>query len=343
MAADVTVCIPAYRAASFIDRTINCALAQTHKSIRILISVDKCEDDTAEICRRHAREDPRIEVVVHPERLGWSKNVNSAIDRVDTEYFFVYFHDDIISPSYVERLLKVMKDRTDAASAHCDLIEFGLLDEIKPANSYEGPAIRRLIEFLMTRKGTALRSLMRTDAVIKSLRFPEILGDNQWAVYPFHLELLAAGPALGLSAPLYKRWNRNGSLTRSKNWLHDDMDSFLNSQRESAKICLDIVERAAQTPGQRKIGCYCLALFFLRFTREQELRMNDLKLRNSAVISEKFSDFSLPYASDELEADVLRWVRAAEADLLFFEAKILRQRGDAEAALSRLTEACSLA
>ena len=36
----VSVCIPAWRAAEFIDRTLRCARAQTHDALRIVVSID---------------------------------------------------------------------------------------------------------------------------------------------------------------------------------------------------------------------------------------------------------------------------------------------------------------
>jgi glycosyltransferase involved in cell wall biosynthesis len=117
-AADVSVCIPAYEAAAFIDRTLACARRQTHARLRILVSIDASEDATESICRRHAAGDPRIEVLAQPRRLGWSENANAVLARVRTPFCFLYFHDDIIVPDYVARLREALLQRPDAASAH---------------------------------------------------------------------------------------------------------------------------------------------------------------------------------------------------------------------------------
>ena len=52
--ARVSVCIPAYEAEEFIDRTLRCARAQTLQDIRILVSIDVSGDDTESVCRAHA-------------------------------------------------------------------------------------------------------------------------------------------------------------------------------------------------------------------------------------------------------------------------------------------------
>ena len=46
----VTVCIPTWQGQDFIGRALDCARHQTLMDIRILVSVDRCDDDTAAIC-----------------------------------------------------------------------------------------------------------------------------------------------------------------------------------------------------------------------------------------------------------------------------------------------------
>ncbi|NNC42690.1 MAG: glycosyltransferase family 2 protein, partial [Acidimicrobiia bacterium] len=94
-APQVTVCIPTYQSESFIERTLGHASTQTHQNLRILVSVDQSEDATEEICRRYAAADSRFEVYAHESRLGWAHNLNFLLDKVESEFFFIYFHDDI--------------------------------------------------------------------------------------------------------------------------------------------------------------------------------------------------------------------------------------------------------
>lgn len=96
--ARVNVCIPAYEAEEFIDRTLRCARAQTFEDIRILVSIDVSADDTEGVCRTHAAEDERVEVLAQPRRLGWAGNVNFLLERAGGEFAFLYFHDDLIEP-----------------------------------------------------------------------------------------------------------------------------------------------------------------------------------------------------------------------------------------------------
>ena len=342
MIANVTICIPAFQAESFIDRTLTCARSQTYEHLRILVSVDYSDDTTVDICRQHAREDRRVEVIAQQERLGWSQNANAALDGVDTEFFFLYFHDDIIEPTYVERLLHALIERPDAATAHCDLVEFGLFDQLNLAHTYDGPPSHRLIEFLVSPiKGTTLRSLTRTSVVSNDLRFPIIPGDNHWSAYPFHLKQLAAGPAIGVHEPLYRRWQREGSLT--KVWQAKDIALVVASQRKSACVCLDIIDRASTTEAEREAGRYCLHIFMLLFTRSEEIRLENDRLVNSQEISELFtSERRRPIGIETLTCDQQEWLRLLEGELYFLEANLQLKVGCNEDACSSLAAACAI-
>src|SRR5215213_6912230 len=236
---DVTICIPTWQAEPFIDRTLTCARAQTYANIRILVSIDRCEDGTEAKCWHHAKQDSRIEVLVQNQRLGFAENTNLLLDRVDTQFCFLYFHDDIIEPTYTECLLAALQDHPEAKSAHCDMGRFGLQQGIVGGTDYEGNATERLARLLVGPvTGTPLRSLFRSELIEKGLRFSIIGEEGFWRCRPFLMHLLAAGPARHVPEVLYRRWFRDGSMTTT--W-KPTREAFLEGQSQSAKICLEII------------------------------------------------------------------------------------------------------
>lgn len=261
MSPDVTIGIPTYRSEAFIDRTLDCARRQSHAALRIVVAVDPADDATEARCRRHAAEDPRVQVLVHPARVGWVRNANAVLARMDTEFGFLYFHDDLIAPDYVEKLLSALRARPEAASAHCDLQEFGLARDLKPAHAYEGPALRRLVDFMMTRRGTTLRSLLRLARFEPPARFPEFEFDGPWSAYVFHLRLLVAGPAVAVHEALYRRWQREGGLTRSPGWRQPAAEVVESASRQGREACRQLLEAVCRTPEERRTAHHCLELF----------------------------------------------------------------------------------
>jgi len=327
---EVAICIPTYGAEGFIKRTLDCACAQTHASIRIFVSVDRSDDRTAEICTERSRDDKRIEVAIQKERLGWSRNANVALDLAglaESPYAFLYFHDDIIEPTYVERLLRTLQEQPDAASAHCDLVEFGLSDEVRKAHTYRGTPLHRLVDFLMTKRGTTLRSLVRREAFATPLSFPQIHGDNHWTAYVFHMALLAAGPAIGVHEPLYRRWQRDGSLTRSEGWEHESIEALIRGHDESREHSLRVIESTLSDSLERALATYSLDLHQRLFVRQQQRRLGNREpidhlmakpgRANSAATLDE-----LTIASDVITPEAKGWIRTAEASLRNLEASL---------------------
>jgi hypothetical protein len=196
----VSVCIPAYEAAAFIERTLDHAQAQTHGDLRILVAVDRSTDATEEICRERARHDDRIDVVAHLEQQGWVGNVNSLLDRVETEFAFVYFHDDLIEPTYSTRLAGALRSDPEATSAHCDVRLFDREDEwFRAGRAYAGPAVPRLLTYLVVPdRGSMMRSMVRAASPTGRLRMTP-------AGSAYEMALVAAGPVVRVPEVLYHR------------------------------------------------------------------------------------------------------------------------------------------
>jgi hypothetical protein len=303
----------------------------------IVVSIDVSDDRTEAICLKHAEEDGRVQVIKQPERLGWSKNANALLGSVETDYFFIYFHDDIIEPAYVEVLVDVLENNPEAASAHCDLAEFGLKERIRPAHTYQGSALRRLVDFMTTRRGTMLRSMVRRKALNGALRFPDIHGDNQWAAFAFHMQLVAAGPAIGVNHILYKRWHREGSLTRSTGWMSDSMESVLLGQKEFLACSMALFEGLKLADEQLAVAKQCLAMFQLEFVRTQQIRLNnreDVHLSDVMPLLEESHSFPCDGLLDE---EMLRCIDRLKESLLRLESKLDGEAGPDKPPARRLS------
>jgi glycosyltransferase involved in cell wall biosynthesis len=226
---EVTICIPAYQAEGFIDRTLRFAAGQTLRELRILVSIDASTDRTEKVCRAFAATDPRVEVITGPERLGWGGNVNRLLDAVTTEFFFIYFHDDIILPQYAGTLLAALRADPDAASANASVQTFGNSDEIEPAHAFRGSLHERLSQlWLPDFFGMPLRSMIRRDRLGPAARLPEGIG-GMLREEAFLAQLVAAGPAVAVETPLYLRWVRDAGVLGS--WRALPFEDFLAGWR----------------------------------------------------------------------------------------------------------------
>ncbi|MDZ4735150.1 MAG: glycosyltransferase family A protein [Rhodospirillaceae bacterium] len=181
----VTVCVPAFRAASFVGETLTHIAAQTHDNLRILVSVDLSDDDTAAHCRRFAS-DPRFDIVVQAKRRGWIDNINSLIERVETDDYCIVPHDDLIEPGYVAALRATLDRRPKAVVAYTDIEAFGALKGWASQKPIVGTLFDRVAKFLTEHfdavafRGLVRRSRAGNDLAMKSNQFNGYAADTLW-------------------------------------------------------------------------------------------------------------------------------------------------------------------
>jgi|SRR5579872_3818447 len=140
----VEALLPAWRAAEFIQGTLDSLSAQTHADFSVCVSVDLGDDDTHAICQRHAKRDGRFRVVRQPQRLGYAGNCNFLLAEARAEYVLFAFHDDLLAPTYLEALGAALDGAPQAVLAYSDL-ELTRLDgrrELCVYTALEGAASR---------------------------------------------------------------------------------------------------------------------------------------------------------------------------------------------------------
>lgn len=259
----ITVCIPTYNGASFVDRALRSAQGQTFRRLKILVSIDKSTDATADLCRSFARDDPRIEVLEQRERLGWCANVNALLERVDTPFFFLYFHDDIILPQYCEHLHRALLGRPDAASANCDLMDLGAVEDFKPGRAYEGSTAQRILTLWGVKdRGTPFRAMIRTNRVGPEYRMPL---EEQASLAPgqtLQMRMVAAGPSVYVPETLYLRWQRKGGLTDG--WGQLSYQRALDGWKADVDRVFKLVDRLVPDRSEREIIKFAQITFVLR-------------------------------------------------------------------------------
>jgi glycosyltransferase involved in cell wall biosynthesis len=111
----VTICIPAFNAAPYLEAAINSALRQTFVDTEILV-VDNCSTDkTVEIARHFERQDSRVRLVVNGANLGMTGNFNRCLELASSTYIKFLCADDLLSVNCVETMLRVLGDSKEIA------------------------------------------------------------------------------------------------------------------------------------------------------------------------------------------------------------------------------------
>jgi glycosyltransferase involved in cell wall biosynthesis len=104
----VTIGMPVYNGAKYIEQALDSILAQTYTDFELIISDNASTDATEEICRRYADADDRIRYSRNPKNLGAAANYNRVIHLARGRYFRHAAHDDILAPTNIERCVEIL-------------------------------------------------------------------------------------------------------------------------------------------------------------------------------------------------------------------------------------------
>ena len=104
---EVSVVIPAYNCAHFVERAIASALAQAGVGIEIVAVNDASTDETLAVLRRLAGAEPRLRVIDNPRNLGPAGTRNAGIAAARGEWIAGLDADDAFAPGRLARLIAV--------------------------------------------------------------------------------------------------------------------------------------------------------------------------------------------------------------------------------------------
>jgi glycosyltransferase involved in cell wall biosynthesis len=114
----VTIGLPVYNGAKYIEQALDSILAQTYTDFELLISDNASTDATEAICRRYAETDSRIIYSRNPKNLGAAANYNRVIHLARGRYFRHAAHDDVLAPTNIERCVEVLDRFPDVVLAY---------------------------------------------------------------------------------------------------------------------------------------------------------------------------------------------------------------------------------
>ena len=108
----ISVLIPAFDAARFFPEAIESVLAQTHKDFQLILINDGSTDETLNIATRYAKQDPRIQVITHPN-MGMGAALNNAMQQATGTWIARLDADDRMLPTRLEKQIQFLKQNPD--------------------------------------------------------------------------------------------------------------------------------------------------------------------------------------------------------------------------------------
>jgi len=113
----VSVIMPAYNAADYIEEAIESVLIQNYQNIELMIINDGSTDNTEQIVKKF--NDQRISYISQ-ENAGASSARNNGIKRSNGEFIMILDHDDMMTPDFISQHLKAFEENPQADLVYCD-------------------------------------------------------------------------------------------------------------------------------------------------------------------------------------------------------------------------------
>lgn len=126
----VSICIPTYNAAVYLEPCLLSAVQQTYTNLEIIVCDDASNDNTIEIVKAFQQQHPQIKLVQNNTNLGMVNNWNQCIKEATGEWIKLLFQDDLLESTCVEEMLAAAKEH-DVEVALCSRT-FLLHDNILP-------------------------------------------------------------------------------------------------------------------------------------------------------------------------------------------------------------------
>ena len=241
----ISVCIPSFNNARFIDAAIRSVLGQTLDDFELIVVDDHSSDGTGERVRAYS--DSRIRFVENDRNLGHEGNWNKAMGEARGRFIKILPGDDILYPRCLERQTAAFGDRSagDIALVSCarDIInERGRIMMRRAFPGKEGSvpgreAVRKSVRAGTNLIGEPAAVLMRADLIARTGLFSAV---NLYVIdLDYWARLLLHGRLAVIPEPLCGfRVSRAAASTRIRTTQSRDFRDFLRRLGEDRRFGL---------------------------------------------------------------------------------------------------------
>jgi glycosyltransferase involved in cell wall biosynthesis len=123
----IDVLLATYNGEKYLRCQLDSILNQTHKNIRLLINDDCSTDGTIEILKEYETKDNRVKVQYNEKNLGYIKNFENLLKRVENNYFALSDQDDFWMENKIEKSLdKLLKENADLVFTDLEVVDENL-------------------------------------------------------------------------------------------------------------------------------------------------------------------------------------------------------------------------
>lgn len=116
----IDILLATYNGEKYLQEQIESILEQTYSNIRLIISDDCSKDNTRKILEQYEKKDNRVKVYYQEKNLGYVKNFEFLLNKVENEIYALSDQDDVWNLNKVENTYNKLKE-TNADLVFTDL------------------------------------------------------------------------------------------------------------------------------------------------------------------------------------------------------------------------------
>ncbi|MBK5214571.1 MAG: glycosyltransferase [Flavobacteriaceae bacterium] len=115
----VSICIPTYNGASFLNEALESVKNQAYNSIEVIVSDDASMDNTLEIVKKFKDgADFPVTIISHkPNGIG--ANWNNTLKHANGEFIKFLFQDDVLNPNCIKEMVSIFKQQPNLGLVGC--------------------------------------------------------------------------------------------------------------------------------------------------------------------------------------------------------------------------------
>lgn len=125
----IDILMATYNGEKYLKKQIDSILNQTYSNIRLIISDDCSTDRTREIIKEYEKKDKRVNIYYQENNLGYIKNFEFLLTKVESNIYMLSDQDDIWLPNKVENTYNFLQ-KQNADMVFTDLIVVDEKEEV---------------------------------------------------------------------------------------------------------------------------------------------------------------------------------------------------------------------
>jgi len=121
----ISIGLPVFNEEELLENRIKSILDQNYKNFEIIISDNASTDQTAEICKKYEKIDPRIKFFRQGKNMGPYWNFNFVLENAQGMYFIWFAVDDNHEKTFLEKNLEILEKNKNVVASISDVKYFG--------------------------------------------------------------------------------------------------------------------------------------------------------------------------------------------------------------------------